>query len=153
MTEAILLGAGDHPCRMLLSRANRHGLIAGATGTGKTVTLQTLAEGFSRAGVPVFCADVKGDLAGIAAPGSPNPKLDQRARELGEADYAHEASPALFWDVFGQAGHPLRATVAEMGPVLLARMLELNETQEGALAIAFALADDEGHLLLDFKDL
>ncbi|WP_149538633.1 helicase HerA-like domain-containing protein [Siccirubricoccus phaeus] len=153
MADSILLGAGDLPCRLLLARANRHGLIAGATGTGKTVTLQTLAEGLSRAGVPVFCADVKGDLAGLAEAGSPNPKLEQRAAALGEADYAYEPAPAVFWDVFGQLGHPLRATVAEMGPVLLARMLELNETQEGALAIAFALADDEGHLLLDFKDL
>jgi uncharacterized protein len=151
--ESILIGRGDAACELLLRRANRHGLIAGATGTGKTVTLQVMAEGFSRAGVPVFCADIKGDLSGIAAPGKPNPKLEARAAEVGEADFAYEASPAVFWDVFGEGGHPLRATVAEMGPLLLARMLELNETQEGVLSIAFKLADDEGLLLLDFKDL
>ena len=151
---SILIGRGEGgPCELLLSRANRHGLVAGATGTGKTVTLQTLAEGFSRAGVPVFCADVKGDLSGIGAPGTPNPKVEQRAREIGIADFAYEAAPVVFWDVFGEQGHPLRATVSEMGPVLLARMLELNEAQEGALTIAFALADDEGLLLLDLKDL
>jgi uncharacterized protein len=150
---SILIGKGDKPCLLALSRANRHGLVAGATGTGKTVTLQVLAEGFSRAGVPVFAADVKGDLAGIAQPGKPNPKLEARAQELGEADFAYEASPVVFWDVFGQQGHPLRATVAEMGPLLLSRMLELNETQEGVMTIAFKLADDEGLLLLDFKDL
>ena len=151
--ESILIGRGDAACELLLKRANRHGLVAGATGTGKTVTLQVLAEGFSRAGVPVFCADIKGDLSGIAAPGKPNPKLEARAAEVGEADFAYEASPAVFWDVFGEQGHPLRATVAEMGPLLLARMLELNDTQEGVLSIAFKLADDEGLLLLDFKDL
>ena len=151
--ESILIGRGDNACELLLKRANRHGLVAGATGTGKTVTLQVLAEGFSRAGVPVFCADIKGDLSGIAAPGKPNPKLEARAKEVGEGDYAYEASPVVFWDVFGEAGHPLRATVAEMGPLLLARMLELNDTQEGVLSIAFKLADDEGLLLLDFKDL
>jgi DNA helicase HerA-like ATPase len=153
MADSILIGAGEHPCLLTLSRANRHGLVAGATGTGKTVTLQVLAEGFSRAGVPVFCADVKGDLAGISQPGKPNPKLEARARDLGEADFAYEPAPVVFWDVFGQQGHPLRATVAEMGPLLLARMLELNEVQEGVLSIAFKLADDEGLLLLDFKDL
>ena len=151
--ESILIGRGDVPCELLLKRANRHGLVAGATGTGKTVTLQVLAEGFSRAGVPVFCADIKGDLSGIAAPGKPNPKLEARAAEVGETDYAYEPSPVVFWDVFGEQGHPLRATVAEMGPLLLARMLELNDTQEGVLSIAFKLADDEGLLLLDFKDL
>ena len=151
---SILIGRGDGgPCELILPRANRHGLVAGATGTGKTVTLQTLAEGFSRAGVPVFCADVKGDLSGIGAPGKPGPKVEARAREIGVADFAYEPSPVVFWDVFCEQGHPLRATVAEMGPILLARMLELNETQEGALAIAFALADDEGLLLLDLKDL
>jgi uncharacterized protein len=151
--ESILIGRGDNACELLLKRANRHGLVAGATGTGKTVTLQVLAEGFSRAGVPVFCADIKGDLSGIAAPGKPNPKLEARAKEVGEGDYAYEAFPVVFWDVFGEAGHPLRATIAEMGPLLLARMLELNDTQEGVLSIAFKLADDEGLLLLDFKDL
>ncbi len=153
MADSILIGKGEAPCLLTLSRANRHGLVAGATGTGKTVTLQVLAEGFSRAGVPVFCADVKGDLAGISQPGKPNPKLEARARDLGEADFGYEPAPVVFWDVFGQQGHPLRATVAEMGPLLLARMLELNEVQEGVLSIAFKLADDEGLLLLDFKDL
>ncbi len=156
--DTILIGRGDaqsggRPCELLLSRANRHGLVAGATGTGKTVTLQTLAEGFSRAGVPVFCADIKGDLSGVSQAGKPNPKLDQRAADLGATGFAYEASPTVFWDVFGQQGHPLRATVAEMGPLLLARMLELNDTQEGVLNIAFKLADDDGLLLLDFKDL
>ncbi len=149
----ILVGKGDTPCWLHLPLANRHGLIAGATGTGKTVTLQVLAEGFSRAGVPVFCADIKGDLSGISQAGTPNPKLTQRAADLGAADFAYEGMPVIFWDVFGQQGHPVRATVSEMGPVLLARILELNETQEGVLTIAFALADHEGLLLLDFKDL
>ena len=153
MAESILIGQGESPCGLLLSRANRHGLIAGATGTGKTVTLQVLAEAFSRAGVPVFCADIKGDLAGISQPGTANPKIEARAAEMGIADFAYEASPVVFWDVFGEQGHRLRATVAEMGPMLLSRMLELNDTQEGVLNIAFKLADDEGLLLLDFKDL
>ncbi|MBW8269785.1 helicase HerA-like domain-containing protein [Caldovatus aquaticus] len=151
--QAILIGRGERPCELLLSRANRHGLIAGATGTGKTITLQVLAEGFSRAGVPVFCADIKGDLAGLSRPGRPDPRIEARARALGVADFAYEPAPVVFWDVFGEQGHRLRATVAEMGPLLLARMLELNETQEGALTIAFRLADDEGLLLLDLKDL
>src|SRR4051812_39993484 len=152
--DSIFVGKGGGEAQaLLLKYANRHGLIAGATGTGKTITLQVLAEGFSRAGVPVFCADIKGDLSGISQPGKPNPKLAQRAAELGVGDYAYEATPAVFWDVFGEQGHPVRATVAEMGPVLLSRILELNETQEGVLTIAFALADDEGLLLLDFKDL
>jgi uncharacterized protein len=156
--QSILIGRGDvqhggRPCELLLSRANRHGLVAGATGTGKTVTLQVLAEGFSRAGVPVFCADIKGDLSGLAQAGNPNPKLEKRAAEIGAADFAYEVATVVFWDVFGQQGHRLRATVAEMGPLLLARMLELNDTQEGVLSIAFKLADDDGLLLLDFKDL
>jgi DNA helicase HerA-like ATPase len=149
----LLVGKGEAERYLHLPLANRHGLIAGATGTGKTVTLQVLAEGFSRAGVPVFCADIKGDLSGIAMPGKPNPKFGERAAELGETDYANEGMPAIFWDVFGEQGHPIRATVAEMGPVLIARMLELNETQEGVITIAFALADSDGLLLLDFKDL
>ncbi|MFO1036790.1 MAG: helicase HerA-like domain-containing protein [Geminicoccaceae bacterium] len=149
----VLIGAGEAPQYLYLPLANRHGLIAGATGTGKTVTLQVVAENLSRAGVPVFCADVKGDLAGISQPGKPNPKLEQRAAELGETDYAYTGSPVIFWDLFGKNGHPVRATVAEMGPLLLSRMLELNDTQEGVLNIAFKLADDEGLLLLDFKDL
>ncbi len=152
MTD-ILIARGDAPCLLHLPTANRHGLIAGATGTGKTITLQVMAEAFSAAGVPVVCADIKGDLSGLAMPGKPNPKLEARAQKLGIPDYAYRASPAVFWDVFGQQGHPIRATVAEMGPTLLARMLDLTEAQEGVLNIAFALADDEGLLLLDFKDL
>ncbi|HWX46680.1 MAG TPA: helicase HerA-like domain-containing protein [Roseomonas sp.] len=151
--DAILLGASETPQWLHLALANRHGLVAGATGTGKTITLQVMAEAFSRAGVPVFCADIKGDLSGIGQAGAPNPKLEQRAAATGVQDFAYEAAPAVFWDVFGQQGHPIRATVAEMGPLLLARLLELNDTQEGVLNIAFALADDDGLLLLDFKDL
>ena len=149
----LLIGKGDLPQYLHLPLANRHGLIAGATGTGKTITLQVLAEQFSRHGVPVVCADVKGDLSGIAMAGEPKPKVQERAAELGVADFAHVGAPVIFWDLFGQQGHPIRATVAEMGPLLLARMLELNETQEGVLNIAFKLADDQGLLLLDFKDL
>ena len=140
-----------------LSRANRHGLIAGATGTGKTVTLQGMAESFSAAGVPVFVADVKGDLSGIAMPGSPKfkhaDKLEGRARELGMEDYAYSDNPVVFWDLYGENGHPIRTTVSEMGPLLLARLLDLNETQEGVLQIVFRYADENGLLLLDFEDL
>ena len=150
---SLLLGKGDAPQVLQLRLANRHGLITGATGTGKTITLQIMAEAFSRAGVPVFCADVKGDLSGIAMPGNPNPRLETRAAELGDELYDYEASPTVFWDLFGEQGHPVRATISEMGPVLLARMMELNEVQEGVLTIAFRVADDEGLLLLDLKDL
>jgi len=156
---AIYLGLGGNGERQMLSlaRANRHGLIAGATGTGKTVTLQGIAESFSAAGVPVFVADVKGDLSGIAMPGSPSFKhaasLEARARELGITDYAYADNPVIFWDLFGQQGHPIRTTVSEMGPLLLARLLDLNETQEGVLQIIFRHADDNGLLLLDFADL
>ena len=150
---AVLIGIGAEPSLLHLALANRHGLVAGATGTGKTITLQTLAEGLSRAGVPVFVADVKGDLAGLSQAGEPKPKIEARARELGLDGFAYAAAPVVLWDLFGQQGHPIRATVAEMGPLLLARLLDLNETQEGVLAIAFKLADDEGLLLLDFKDL
>ncbi len=132
---------------------NRHGLVAGATGTGKTVTLMTIAEGFSRMGVPVFLADVKGDVAGLAVPGTPNEKLQARIAEIGIADYANEASPVVFWDLFGKSGHPVRTTVSEIGPTLLARILELNDTQGGVLDIVFKLADDRGLLLLDLEDL
>ena len=149
----LLIGKGEQPQYLFLPLANRHGLIAGATGTGKTITLQVLAEQFSRAGVPVVCADVKGDLSGIAEPGVPKPKIEQRAAELGVTDFAYAAAPVIFWDLYGEQGSPIRATVAEMGPLLLARMLELNDTQEGVLNIAFKLADDDGMLLLDFKDL
>ncbi|MEP5937855.1 MAG: helicase HerA-like domain-containing protein [Erythrobacter sp.] len=140
-----------------LSRANRHGLIAGATGTGKTVTLQGMAESFSANGVPVFVADVKGDLSGIAMPGSPTfkhaDKLEGRAQELGMDDYAYSDNPVVFWDLYGEQGHPIRTTVSEMGPLLLARLLDLNNTQEGVLQIIFRHADDNGLLLLDFEDL
>ncbi len=158
MTDRIAVGgAGTMPHALLLKRANRHGLIAGATGTGKTITLQLLAEGFSRAGVPVFLADVKGDLAGMAMPGSPTAKTHEaftaRARDLGIADYAYAACPTIFWDLFGEQGHPVRATVSEMGPLLLARLMGLSEAQEGVLNIAFRLADEQGLLLIDLKDL
>jgi DNA helicase HerA-like ATPase len=133
--------------------ANRHGLVAGATGTGKTVTLMTLAEGFSRIGVPVFMADVKGDVAGLAVAGAPNEKLRQRVADIGIDDWHGEASPVVFWDLYGKLGHPVRATVSEIGPTLLGRILELNDTQEGVLEIVFKLADDSGWLLLDMEDL
>ncbi|MDR0634055.1 MAG: DUF853 domain-containing protein [Azoarcus sp.] len=133
--------------------ANRHGLIAGATGTGKTVTLQTLAQGFSHIGVPVFMADVKGDLSGLAAPGQVSDKFQQRLETLGIADWKPQACPVAFWDVFGESGHPVRATISDMGPLLLARLLNLNDTQAGVLQLAYKIADDEGLLLLDLKDL
>jgi uncharacterized protein len=132
---------------------NRHGLVAGATGTGKTVTLTTIAEGFSRIGVPVFMADVKGDVAGLAAAGAMNDKLQARVAEIGIDGYTSEASPVVFWDLYGKLGHPVRSTVSEIGPTLLARMLELNDTQSGVLEIVFKLADDNGWLLLDLDDL
>ncbi|WP_086741058.1 helicase HerA-like domain-containing protein [Erythrobacter colymbi] len=162
MTESasdIFLGLGADGSRqaLLLSRSNRHGLIAGATGTGKTVTLQGIAESFSAAGVPVFLADVKGDLSGIAMPGSPTfkhaDKLESRAKELGITDYAYADNPVIFWDLYGEQGHPIRTTVSEMGPLLLSRLLDLNETQEGVLQIIFRYADENGLLLLDFEDL
>ena len=132
---------------------NRHGLVAGATGTGKTVTLMTIAEGFSRMGVPVFLADVKGDVAGLAVPGAMNDKIQARVKDIGIADYVNEASPVVFWDLFGKNGHPIRTTVSEIGPTLLSRILELNDTQSGVLDIVFKLADDRGLLLLDLEDL
>jgi DNA helicase HerA-like ATPase len=152
-TDRILVGTGETPLHLLLGLANRHGLIAGATGTGKSVTLRVLAEGFSEAGVPVFLADVKGDLAGIAQPGTANPKIEKRAHEQGIAGFRYRAMPTVFWDVFGEKGHPVRATVSEMGPFLLARLMQLNETQTGVLNLVFKVADDEGLLLLDLKDL
>ncbi|AUX68668.1 ATP-binding protein [Porphyrobacter sp. HT-58-2] len=151
------LGADGSRQALLLGRSNRHGLIAGATGTGKTVTLQGIAESFSKAGVPVFVADVKGDLSGIAMPGSPTFKhaarLESRAAELGITDYGYEDNPVIFWDLYGEQGHPIRTTVSEMGPLLLSRLLDLNETQEGVLQIIFRYADENGLLLLDFADL
>lgn len=159
--DAIFLGGGGEGYgtkqALLLRYANRHGLIAGATGTGKTVTLQVMAEGFSAAGVPVFMSDVKGDLAGLAMPGDPTGKLHvpftERAAKIGFDDFAYAAFPVAFWDMFGAQGHPIRTTVAEMGPLLLSRLLELTEAQEGILNIAFRLADEQGLALLDLKDL
>lgn len=151
--DAVYLGTSTRPEYLHLGFGNRHGLITGATGTGKTVTLQILAEGFSRVGVPVFCADIKGDVAGLAKPGEPKDFLAARAEKIGFTDYAFEGFPTIFWDLFGRQGHPIRTTVSEMGPLLLSRMLDLNATQEGILNATFKLADDEGLLLLDFKDL
>ncbi|MBX9792401.1 MAG: DUF853 domain-containing protein [Pirellulales bacterium] len=153
MSPSIVVGKGASTCQLLARMANRHGLVAGATGTGKTITLRVLAEGFSRLGVPVFLADVKGDLAGLSLSGEPNEKFNQRATELGVADYAPRAVPVEYWDLFGQQGHPVRATVSEIGPLLLARLLNLNETQTGVLNVAFKAADQGGLLLLDLKDL
>ena len=149
----IFIGKGATPQHLLLNRANRHGLIAGATGTGKTVTLQILAEEFSAQGVPVFVADVKGDLSGISQAGTEKPFLTKRANTIGFDAYVYESFPTTFWDVYGDKGHPIRATVSDMGPLLLARMLEVNDTQEGVLNIAFKTADDNGLALLDLKDL
>ena len=149
----IIAKAGKAELALLPGLANRHGLVAGATGTGKTVTLQSLAQGFSAIGVPVFMADVKGDLSGLAQAGSMSPRLKQRLALLGIREFAFAACPVTFWDVFGKSGHPVRATVSDVGPLLLARMLNLNDTQEGVLALAFKIADDNGLLLLDMKDL
>jgi uncharacterized protein len=157
--DGIFIGAsaGGQKQSLVLKRANRHGLIAGATGTGKTVTLQGIAEDFSRLGVPVFLADVKGDLSGIAMAGSPQAKTHDafaaRAKEIGEEDWAYSDNPAIFWDLLGEQGHPIRTTVSEMGPLLLAQLLDLNDVQEGVLTVAFTLADKEGLLLLDLDDL
>lgn len=154
MAEPLTLAyASGHPLALLPDMANRHGLITGATGTGKTVTLQVLAEGFSRLGVPVFLADVKGDLSGLGAAGAGSAKLDARLAQLGIPAPAFADSPTLFWDLFAEQGHPVRATVSDMGPLLLARLLGLNDTQSGVLELVFKVADDEGLLLLDLKDL
>jgi DNA helicase HerA-like ATPase len=149
----ILLGKGDDPVYLHAQYGNRHGLVAGATGTGKTVSVMVLAEGFSRLGVPVFLADVKGDVAGLAMPGRGGEKIQQRVAHIGIEGYAPEASPVVFWDFYGVSGHPVRTTVSELGPTLLARILELSPAQVGALEIAFTLADDRGLLLLDLDDL
>jgi DNA helicase HerA-like ATPase len=149
----IFVGKGEQAVYLLPRLANRHGLIAGATGTGKTVSLQILAEEFSRRGVPVFLADVKGDLSGICQAGKEHPKLQERAAAIGLEQYMYEAFPVVFWDLYGKQGHRLRTTVSEMGPLLLARMLDLNDTQEGILYAVFKIADDQGLLLLDLKDL
>ena len=151
--EPLLVAKGDKEAFLLPAMANRHGLIAGATGTGKTVTLQVLAEHFSGIGVPVFMADVKGDLSGISQAGTSKPKIDERIKQLGLKDFAFAGSPAVFWDVFGEQGHPVRATISEMGPLLLSRLLALNDTQAGVLTMVFKIADDSGLLLLDLKDL
>lgn len=151
--NSIYLGKSDKREELYLKLANRHGLVTGATGTGKTVTLQILAEGFSAAGVPVFMADVKGDLSGISQAGVPKDFLAKRAETIGFDDYKFEASPTVFWDLFGEKGHPVRTTVSEMGPLLISRLLGLSEAQEGALNIAFRIADNEHLLVLDLKDL
>ena len=148
----IFVGKGEKPEYLALHYGNRHGLATGATGTGKTVTLQVLAEGFSRAGVPVFAADIKGDLSGIAAVGEAKDFLVKRAKDMG-FDYQPDEFPVVFWDVFGEQGHPVRATISEVGPLLLSRMLDLNDVQEGVLNIVFRVADEQGLLLLDLKDL
>ena len=153
MTEPILVAKKDaNEFFLMPNMANRHGVITGATGTGKTVTLQRMAEGFSERGVPVFMADIKGDLTGVTQIGGGNPKVDDRNKLLG-IEPVFEQFPATVWDVFGKQGHPLRATISEMGPLLISRLLQLNDTQEGVLAIAFKYADDNGMLLLDLKDL
>jgi DNA helicase HerA-like ATPase len=149
----ILIGKGEVPIHLLARYGNRHGLVAGATGTGKSVSLMVMAEGFSRLGVPVFMADVKGDIAGLAMPGATNEKIAARVAQIGVEGYVNEANPVVFWDLHGQLGHPVRTTVSEVGPTLMARMLELNDTQSGVLDIAFKLADDRGLLLLDLEDL
>ena len=151
-SETILIGKSKKPETLALRFSNRHGLITGATGTGKTVTLQVLAEGFSKAGVPVFAADIKSDLSGIGAPGKGQEPFVQRARDIG-IDYASDRFSVVFWDLLGEQGHRLRATVSDMGPLLLARLLDLNDVQEGVLNIAFRIADEQGLLLLDLKDL
>jgi DNA helicase HerA-like ATPase len=150
----VYLGSSAKPEYVHLPYANRHGLITGATGTGKTVSLQVMTEGFSAAGVPVFCADIKGDVAGLAMAGEAKDFLAKRAEAIGfTAEYKFEAFPVIFWDLFGKDGHPIRTTISEMGPLLLSRLLGLNDTQEGVLNIAFRIADEEGLLLLDLKDL
>jgi len=149
----ILIGKGERPVHLLGRYGNRHGLIAGATGTGKTISLMVLAEGFSRMGVPVFLADVKGDVSGLAMAGVNNDRIEERVRQIGIEGYSNEASPVIFWDIYGKSGHPLRTTVSELGPTLLSRILECNDTQEGVLEVVFRLADDQGLLLLDLDDL
>ena len=146
-------GAGGGKVWLDPAMANRHGMIAGATGTGKTVTMQVLAEGFSRIGVPVFLADVKGDVSGLALAGKMHPKIEERLRIIGIGDFHPRPNPVIFWDLYGELGHPVRATVSELGPLLLSNLLELNETQTGVLYSAFKLADDNGLLLLDLEDL
>lgn len=151
--QEIFIGKGDNPVQLLSAQLNRHGFIAGATGTGKTVTMRIMAEAFSRRGIPVFMADVKGDLSGIGAAAKANKKFQARADKLGYSDYRTEALPVIFWDLYGRQGHPMRAAVESIGPLLLARMMQLNEVQEGILDIVFAVAEDERLDILDFQDL
>ncbi|MGQ0529268.1 MAG: helicase HerA-like domain-containing protein [Panacagrimonas sp.] len=151
--DALLIGKGETPQVIVPKYANRHGLVAGATGTGKTITLQILAEGFSELGVPVFAADIKGDLSGIAMAGEAKPKLAERAAQIGMTNYAPAAAPTVFWDVFGEQGHPVRGTVSDMGPDLLARLLDLSDVQEAVLMLVFKYCDDQGLALLDLKDM
>lgn len=153
MAEPLLIAESTEPLYLLPQMANRHGLVAGATGTGKTVTLQVMAEALSKIGVPVFAADVKGDLSGISQPGTDNPKIAERVKKLKLGDFSFEECPVTFWDVYGEEGHPVRATISEMGPLLLGRLLNLNDTQEGVLNLVFKIADDHQLLLLDLKDL
>jgi uncharacterized protein len=149
----IIGGADGALVEQLCKMSNRHGLITGATGTGKTVTLQVLAENFSRLGIPVFAADIKGDLSGLGSAGSPHPKIDERLKKIPLEDYRQRPYPVVFWDIFGEQGHPIRSTISEMGPLLLSNLLDLNDTQSGILYSCFKIADDQGLLLLDLKDL
>ncbi|MEW5717606.1 MAG: helicase HerA-like domain-containing protein, partial [Chloroflexota bacterium] len=151
--QPLLIAKAKQELCLLPKMTNRHGMIAGATGTGKTVTLQVIAESLSKCGVPVFLADVKGDLSGISQPGGNNPKVADRVKQLELKDFAFSGCPVTFWDVFGEQGHPVRATISDMGPLLLSRLLDLNETQSGVLALIFKIADDNQMLLLDLKDL
>src|SRR6201998_2867527 len=151
-TEKIFIGKSEQPTWLTLALANRHGLVTGATGTGKTVSLQVMAEGFARAGVPVFAADIKGDLSGISEVGEAKDFITKRADEIG-LKFQPDQFSTVFWDVFGEQGHPVRATVSEMGPLLLSRMLDLNDVQEGVLNVAFRVADENGLALIDMKDL
>ena len=153
MPESLQIAQSQTPLYLLSNMANRHGLVAGATGTGKTVTLQVMAESFSRIGVPIFAADIKGDLSGISQPGTDSPKIAARVKEMKLTDFSFGGCPVTFWDVFGEQGHPIRATVSEMGPLLFSRLLGLNDTQQGVLSLVFTIADDSQLLLLDLKDL
>jgi DNA helicase HerA-like ATPase len=153
MADPILIAKGDGDLFLVPKMANRHGLVAGATGTGKTVTLQRLAEGLSRIGVPVFAADIKGDLSGISQAGTEKPRIKERVDQLGLHDLVYADCPVTFWDVFGEQGHPVRATTADLGPLLLSRLLNLNDIQGGVLQITFKIAADKKWLLLDLKDL